>query len=153
MLYKVPFNRAINVYFESESSLQDIQNAYKESCKSLGLQLHEIHLYSPEKNYIDESTTKKFTDDLEEWREIVVSKRTVSEKTLQVLEEHGFDVNSLKGERGGKRNGVYFLEEDLISLFFFFVKYSLPDFQYKPFPQEAVNIIDSNLNIQLGAGL
>lgn len=159
-LFKVPVgdwskdghNQCDTYYVETNYSAKEMRQAYKDTCKKIGLQM----------NHSDTDYTGlglKFRDSrclLSEYEE-----SSISEEAVEILLEHGFDFDRVDGERDKNDKlilqEVYFSSEGVFDLFMWFISYSMPsDFEYKQVKLEAEPINgwwNKDLNEQIGYGV
>lgn len=132
------------ILVESNKTVEEIQNAYKASCKLTGASF----------NY-NEDYTERNRDSSEAGKYIIAARYEqgfdLAQEAKDVLKEHGLDYDS-------------FLLEDDDSIYIFtklwteFVKLSLPDLVINEFAEiESIPVINGywnkNLNVQFGYGL
>ncbi|PFA76864.1 hypothetical protein [Bacillus cereus] len=156
-LFKVPVgdwskdghNVSENYYVYSNYPLEKMQQAYKDTCKKIGLQMNDSST-----NYTgleDGMGTRRG------WRCLLTDyeESTISDEAIQILSEHGFDFRSVfKDESDGT---IYFTSKDVFTLFMWFISYSMPkDFEWKELNLDAEAIIgywSESLNHQIGYGV
>jgi hypothetical protein len=144
-----------DVILESNKSVEEIQEAYKKSCKLTGLSFNHnqdftgLNLNYDHPEYSDRKIAVEYED------------CHISELATKILKEHGIDVWE------GFDDNVYDKEEDdcpidgvdhFVELWTKFVKLSLPDLELTvPKKGDKIPVIngywDDNLNVQFGYGL
>lgn len=128
-------------------SVTDIQNAYKESCRKLGVQFNDAH-----NNY----TGKKLSYDDPHIIWCDYEENEISEVAYKILDEAGC-FNGIYVEETDE--GQYYIEDrkDCACLIMNFISLSMPDgFSYQIIDDEYPCINgywNSNLNVQFGYGL
>lgn len=159
-LFKVPVgdwsqdghNQCENYFVETNYSAKEMRQAYKDTCKKIGLQM----------NHGDTDYTGlglKFRDSrclLSEYEE-----SSICEDAVEILLNHGFEFKRVDGERDKDGNFIvqeaYFDSEGVFDLFMWFISHSLPsDFEYNQVTLEAEPIIgywNKELNEQIGYGV
>lgn len=158
-LFKVPVgdwskdghNVSEDFYVYCNYSLEKMQQAYKDTCKKIGLQMNDGYFSS---NYTELEDGMRGSH---AWRCLLTKyeESTISEEAIQILSEHGFDFNSVfKDESDGV---MYFTSHDVFTLFMWFISYSMPkDFEWKELKLEAEAIVgywSESLNHQIGYGV
>jgi hypothetical protein len=132
--------------FDSNKSVTKIQDAYKQSCKTTGLQFNHNENYSGLKEHDDYETDRHICTEYEE--------SYLSETAVNILEEHG--VNPRVDENN------YIDVNDFCELVIDFIKISLPDLTLEEasFKKSELRTIpavngwwNNTLNIQIGYGL
>lgn len=159
-LFKVPVgdwskdghNQSIDYYVYCNYPVEQMRQAYKDTCKKIGLQMNHSDNYTG-------LTNLKFRDPrclLAEYEE-----PSISEEYVEILLEHGFDFARVDGERDDDDNYIlqeaYFDSEGVLDLFMWFVSYSMPgDFVWEEYKIEAEPIVGywcDGLNHQIGYGV
>ena len=159
-LFKVPVGdwsdnghgKRADYYLEANYSAQDMRQAYKDTCKKIGLQM----------NHNQDYTGIERISSWSSWRHLLTEYEasSIDEKAIDILLEHGYkfseceafdeDDNLIKDE-------IYFNSDSVFDLFMWFISYSMPsDFEYKQVTQEAESIIgywSDDLNHQIGYGV
>lgn len=128
-------------YIISSHPLEAIQQAYKDTCRKIGVQL----------NSGEDFTGLERDNTHGSWRHIATEyeDNEMNEDVMKVLVEHGC---TLYGEPLTIKSESYLGAEDMFELFMWFVTYSMPeDFQYERLEAESINGF-GNLNIQIGYG-
>lgn len=168
-LFKVPVgdwskdghNQHTDYYVTANYPVEDMRQAYKDTCKKIGLQLNHSTNYTG-----IEGATRRYEKTGEEWRVLLAEygECAIDERAYRILLEHGFDFERIDGMRDENdqivpddEEGVFFCEEGVFDLFMWFVAYSMPkDFEYKEFKLKAEPIIGwwcNGLNHQIGYGV
>ncbi|UNY39943.1 hypothetical protein KLEB273_gp141 [Bacillus phage vB_BauM_KLEB27-3] len=129
-------------YFASNLTDKQIQNAYKETCKKIQMQMHDSNLL------ID----KKFKDDY--WRFLVseFEDSIIKEEAVSLLKQYGFEFEDRVIV--GDENIVILDAEETFRLFMWFVKHSEPTFEYEMIQLNAydINGKDSSMQYDIGYG-
>lgn len=164
-LFKVPVgdwskdghNQCDTYYVESNYSAKEMRQAYKDTCKKIGLQLNH------NKDYIGIEGFDMYSK--RNWRYLLTEyeESSIAEEAVDILLEHGFDFARVDGERDEIDRYVvqeaYFDSEGVFDLFMWFISYSMPsDFKYKQVMLEAeaepINgWWNKELNHQIGYGV
>lgn len=146
-------NQLETYYVTANYSAQEMRQAYKDTCKKIGLQLNHNTDYT---GIIPE-------DKWNNWRYLLTEyeQSSIPEEAVEILLEHGFTFDRVDGERDD--NGViviqevYFDTEGVFDLFMWFISYSMPDdFEYEEFKLDAEPINGwwcDGLNHQIGYGV
>ena len=140
-------------YVEANYSAQEMRQAYKDTCKKIGLQM----------NHNTDYTGIEGLKSWGNWRYLLTNyeQSSISEEAIEILLEHGFDFENFDGERDENDKlivqDIYFSSENVFELFMWFVSYSMPnDFEYKQVTFEAEPIVgywNDGLNHQIGYGV
>lgn len=140
-------------YVYANYSAPEMAQAYKNTCKKIGLQM----------NHNENYTGLKEADNYGSWRLLLTEyeEYSISEKAVKILLEHGFDFKRVDGERDENGNFIiqeaYFYAEGVFDLFMWFISYSMPDdFKYQQYELNVPSIIgwwNSDLNHQIGYGI
>lgn len=131
------------LYFEVNKPISEIRQAYKDSCKLTGLQLHAG---GKKENYTSLPEQDVYHNPLQICTE--VEDFIPSEEAIKILERH--NINFVLNEYR-KLNIDSFSE-----LFMKFCKLSLPDFEWKRIDKDIEPIVgfwNPELNISIGTGL
>lgn len=130
----------IEFYFASNLTDKQIQNAYKETCKKIQMQMHDSNLL------ID----KKYEYDY--WRFLVseFEDSIVKEEAVSLLKEHGFEFEyRLIVE---DENIAILDAEETFRLFMWFVRYSEPTLEYERIELDAYDINGKNSSMKYNIG-
>jgi hypothetical protein len=164
-LFKVPVgdwskdghNQSDTYYVTANYSAKEMRQAYKDTCKKIGLQLNHSD------NYTGIEGATSWRDKDENWRVLLseYEESSINEKAVEILLEHGFDFERVDGERDENDKmvvqDVYFSSEGVFDLFMWFISYSMPeDFEYEMVVQDAEPIVGywcDGLNHQIGYGV
>lgn len=142
-------------YVSSNYPVKDMQQAYRDTCKKIGLQLNHSD------NYMGIDGADKH-DSKDKWRFLLTEyeQSSIDEKAVKILLDNGFDFGRVDGERDENDKmilqEVYFYDEGVFDLFLWFVSFSMPnDFSWEEVVQDAVPIVGwwSDLNHQIGYGV
>jgi len=142
-------------YVSSNYSGEEMRQAYKDTCKKIGLQLNH------NANYTDIKQLDEWRSG-EQWRQLLTEyeQSSISEEAVEILLEHGFDFSRVDGERDEIDRFIvqeaYFDSESVFDLFMWFISYSMPeDFKYEQFKIDAepINGWGNGLNHQIGYGI
>jgi hypothetical protein len=162
--YKVPVgdwskdghNQSIDYYVKANYPASAMRQAYKDTCKKIGLQMNH------NENYTDIEELSKYKKG-HGWRFLLTSyeESSIDENAVEILLEHGFDFNRVDGERDENNKmivqDVGFCDDAVFDLFMWFILYSMPDdFKYEQIVIDAEPIIgywNSELNHQIGYGV
>ena len=152
-------NEYENFAYEANYPVATLQNAYKRSCKLVGLQFNHSDDYTglaKKLNYssADYRAVSSFNDSLQLFTEYEQSSMT--EEQVEKLRSHGLDVKDADDES--------YDPQELAELILNFIKLSLPDLKWKETSVKASELKDvnfptlngywcSNLNHQFGYGL
>ncbi|UUV25979.1 MULTISPECIES: hypothetical protein [Lysinibacillus] len=160
-LFKVPVGdwsddghgKCENYYVEANYSAIEMRQAYKDTCKKIGLQLH----------YGEDYTGIKNMERYNNWRYLLseYEQSSICEEAVEILLNHGFEFSRVDGETDENDNYLvqeaYFSSEGVFDLFMWFIKYSMPsDFEYKQVTLDAEPIVgywNKELNHQVGYGV
>ena len=159
-LYKIPVGdwsddghgECDNYYITTNYSASEMRQAYKDTCKKIGLQLNHNTDYTE----IEGMSTWK------NWRYLLTDyeQNTIEEDALDILLSHGFDISiaeEYEEDDEGKIVSATFDSRGVFKLFMWFISYSMPsDFEYKEFKIEAEPINgywNKELNHQIGYGV
>jgi hypothetical protein len=134
-------NQSSDYYIISNYPVEDLQQAYKDTCKKIGLQLNHNENYTglPECNGYGS------------WRQIATEYQDseIEEEALEILIEHGCTMYGKKLTKGND----YLSGGDMFELFMWFISYSMPkNFEYRVLEAQAINGYWGNLNVQIGYG-
>lgn len=133
--------RCEDFYIISSHPLGAIQQAYKDTCKKIGLQL----------NHGEDYTGVEPVELYGSWRHIATGyeESNLSEEVMGILIEHGC---TLYGHPLTLENESALGPEDMFELFMWFVSYSMDKgFQYEKLEAESINGF-GDLNVQIGYG-
>lgn len=150
-LFKVPVgdwskdghNEYKNYYVTCNYAVEDMQQAYKDTCKKIGLQLNHNEDYTGIGEILSYGSEDKWRLMLTEYEE-----STIDDRAVTILKEHGFESEQM--DEG------YFDEEAVFNLFMWFISYSLPEnFEWEEVVPEATPLVGwwGNLNHQIGYGV
>lgn len=134
-------------YITANYPIEDMQQAYKDTCKKIGLQLNHTDNYTG----IEGATRHR------SWRVLLAEYREqgITMEAWNILQEHGFDMlGDIDIEE--ENDMAYFYPHDVFNLFMWFVSYSMPDdFKYEEFTIKAKPLIGywCDLNHQIGYGV
>ena len=160
-LFKVPIGDWSNdghgkcetFYVEANYSVQEMRQAYKETCKKIGLQM----------NHNTDYTGIDGIPSWGNWRQLLTDyeQSSISEQAVDILLEHGYDFSECEAfdeDDNLIKEDVYFNSESVFHLFMWFISYSMPsDFEYKQFKLEAETINggwgEGGLNHHIGYGV
>jgi len=159
-LFKVPVgdwskdghSQHVDFYITANYPASRMRQAYKDTCKKIGLQMNHGENYTG----IEGVSYGSWRFLLTEYEE-----SHIPAEAVQILLDHGFDFHRVEGERDENdliiAQDVYFDAEGVFDLFMWFVKYSMPeDFQYEQVVLDAEPIVGwwcSGLNHQIGYGV
>jgi len=161
-LFKIPVgdwskdghNQCDTYYVEANYSAKEMRQAYKDTCKKIGLQLNH------NKDYVG---IEGSNGNRNNWRYLLTEyeESSISEEAVEILLEHGFEFARVDGKRDEIDRFViqeaYFDSEGVFDLFMWFISYSLPsDFEYEQVKFEAEPINgwwNNDLNHQIGYGV
>lgn len=123
-------------------SVEDVQQAYKDSCKLTGVSFNHNKDYTEVKRDYDEAEKYRIATEYED--------NCVSPEVVEILSKYeGFD-------KFGMTDEYFSLDEIFSDLWFWFVKLSLSDLEYE-IVEDTVPVINGywnkNLNVQFGYGL
>ena len=127
-------------YIISSHPVEVVQQAYKDTCKKIGLQLNNGEDFTGLSNSIDGS-----------WRYLATECEDyeIPEEAMEILVEHGC---TLYGKPLTLESEPYLGADDIFELFMWFVTYSSPDdFEYEKLEAENINGW-GNLDAQIGYG-
>lgn len=120
-------------YIEANYSAQAMRQAYKDTCKKIGLQM----------NYNTDYTGVKDIPSWGNWRQLLTEyeQSRIDEQAVKILLEHGYDFAYCEGfddEDKLIEDEISFDSEAVLHLFMWFISYSMPnDFIYKNFELKA----------------
>lgn len=134
--------------YESNKSVEEIRQAYKNACKLTGLSFNHNDDYTGLN--LGYGTDRQIATEYEE--------STISKLALKILKKHGIE---LKSEDGSEE---YFIDgsEDFVDILIKFIKLSLPDLKLKEASYKKSELKDipaingwwnKELNCQFGYGL
>ena len=132
-------------------SKKEMQDAYKASCKALGISFNHNEDFTGLEGSYDEQRDRQICSEYEDSR--------LSEHVIEVLREHGCDVMFNGYNLVDTIEEEEFVSEDmLVALLMWFIKYSMPDFEWKKVDEKDSiptfnGFWDDNLNVQIGYGL
>lgn len=128
--------------FLVNKTVEEVQQGYKDSCKLTQVSFNHSGDYTGRdiKNYTEAARYQICTE---------YQNAEVSEEVLDILEE--FDFPMIKAFR----QEPYLCVDDFATVWFLFVRLSIPDLQWerKTVDDNIPTINEGNLNIQLGYGL
>ena len=140
------------VLIESNVSVQEIQEAYKASCKLTGVSFNHNNDYTGIKRNYEEAL--KYHACTEYQNDLFTS------ETVAILKNHGLSdnfLNKLALVEDDGSNGYYLYQDKYIKLWIWFVKLSLPSIAILEQVEDEIPVIngywDKNLNVQFGYGL
>lgn len=159
-LFKVPVGdwsndghkQCVDYYVKANYSVSEMIQAYKDTCKKIGLQM----------NHNTDYTGIESKSSWKNWRYLLTEyeQNSISEDAIEILQNHGFNFNKMEDidlDSDGNVTSAFFNSEDVVKLFMWFISYSMPeDFYYKPFIIEAEPIVgywNNELNHQIGYGV
>lgn len=156
-LFKVPVgdwskdghNESKDYYVMCSHTVEEMQQAYRDTCKKIGLQMHHTD------NYTDIPETVKHRS----WRMLLTEyeQNEIDYEAIKILEEHGFDFDGIDGESDEEDEDslatAYFDSKDVFRLFMWFISYSLENFEYEEVKAEAIIGYWGKLNHQIGYGV
>lgn len=127
------------VLLEVNKTKIEMQDAYKKSCKTLGVSF----------NHNDDFTGIKPQNP----NRLIATDYCDAELPLEayhILKENGFDLEFIEEDE------MYMCEGDFVDLLMQFIRFSLPGFEWEIVKDEVENFNgywDNNLNVQFGYGL
>jgi hypothetical protein len=144
------------ILLESNVSVKDIQQAYKDSCKLTGVSFNHNEDFTETNHLWEDSDKYRIADEYEDSQ--------LSKFVFDILAKHGLTKEMLKEwEPSGydeDKDGNFFLYvENFVELWIWFVKLSLPKNTIIKTADEKNEIPcingywDKNLNVQFGYGL
>jgi|688.fasta_scaffold805357_1 hypothetical protein len=140
------------VLVESNKSVEEIQDAYKASCKLTGVSFNHNEDFTERKRNYKEKQKYQIATEYEQGF-------NVSDEAKQALRDAGFDVEK-HFAYGMDEDNDQIEDNDVIFLYLWteFVKLSLPDLIINKIPEDDnIPVIngywDKNLNVQFGYGL
>ncbi|MGG2091331.1 hypothetical protein AB1283_01015 [Bacillus sp. S13(2024)] len=159
-LFKVPVgdwsedghNQSKDFYVYCNYPVEQMRQAYKDTCKKIGLQMNH------NTNYIG-IEIRGFRS----WRYLLTEyeESSICEDAVEILLEHGFEFDGIDGDRDENNKFVLqkaaFSEEGVLNLFMWFISYSMPeDFEWEQVTFNAEPIVGywcDGLNHQIGYGV
>jgi hypothetical protein len=127
--------------FEVNHPVSVVRQAYKDSCEETGIQFNH-----------NEDYTGGLCSRYGSWRQLFTEyeSNTVSQEAYEILAEY---IPHIADYLDGDEESGYYCE-DFPSLWWAFVKISLPDLKYTPVKFEHINgYWNKELNVQFGYGL
>lgn len=144
-------NQYDKVLVESNKTVEEIQDAYKASCRLTGVSFNHNDDFTGRQRDYKEQKKYHIATDYDQGLD-------VSDEAKQALKDAGFDVD--KHFAFGMDEGDQIEDNDVIFLHLWteFVKLSLPDLIINKIPEdESIPVINGywnkNLNVQFGYGL
>lgn len=120
-------NECDEYLIEANYPVEVMQQAYKDTCKKIGLQMHGGQDFT---GLVEDG-------EIHHWRYLLVGylNSFINEEVIKILSSNGYDFEGVYGERDkeGKLIGdtACFSSETAFSLFMWFITYSMPsDFKY-----------------------
>lgn len=130
------------VLLEVNKTKVEMQNAYKNSCKTLGVSFnHNDDFTGIEPQNPNRLIAVEYDDS------------RIPLEAFNILKENGFDLDFINYS---DKDFIYIGEREFVELLMRFIRFSLPGFEWEYVKDETEyfnGYWDSNLNIQLGYGL
>src|SRR6185312_2286086 len=126
---------------EANYPLKEMQEAYRKTCKKIGLQL------SDGIDFFDEVYR------IEKWRYMLCDyeESSIHPKAVKILVENGYEFSVSEEVL---EEYIYFNGQDTFDLFMWFISFSLPDdFHYKELDIQSISGYWGDLNISVGYGV